>query len=114
MAHEKKTNDKELYVSLCFDEISIRQHIQWVHQQKRYSGIVDYAQRNSDKVPVANFAIFFLVTLIESGQSYIFAYFLIKSLNTVEKSELNKKVIEEINNTGCYLMSIAFDGLPTN
>lgn len=55
-----------------------------------------------------------MITLIESGQSFIFAYYLIKSLNTIEKSGLIKNIIDEINSTGCYLMSIAFDGLSTN
>lgn len=114
LADEKKAMGKELYVSLCFDEVSIRQHIQWIHSSKSFNGIINYGRRNDDEVPVANFAIFFLVTLVESGQSLIFAYYLIKNLNTAEKSELIKNVINEMNDTGCYLLSIAFDGLPTN
>lgn len=114
LAQEKRTEGKELYISLCFDEISIRQHIQWVHSEKKYTGLINYAKRNTDEVPVANFAIFFLVTLAESGRSLILGYFLIKTLNTVEKAELIKRAIKELNNTGCYLMSISFDGLPTN
>lgn len=114
LAEEHKTQEKKLYVSLCFDEISIRQHMQWIHSEKRFSGMVNYARRSDDEVPVANFAIYFLVTLVESGRSLIFAYYLVKSLNTVEKAELIKRGIEEINNTGCYLLSIAFDGLSTN
>lgn len=114
LAQEKKANGKELYVSLCFDEVSIRQHVQWLHGAKIFNGFINYGQRNDDEVPVANFALYFLITLIESGESLIFGYFLVKHLNTVEKSELIKNVIHEVNRTGCYLMSIAFDGLPTN
>lgn len=114
LAQERKAIGKETYLSACYDEVSIRQHLQWIHSLKRFSGLVNYGRRESDEVPIANFAIFFLVTLIESGQSYIFAYFLVKHLNTVEKSEVIKNVIGEINSTGCYLMSIAFDGLATN
>lgn len=114
LAQKKNAAGKELYVSLCFDEVSIRQHVQWIHDEKRFSGFINYAQRKDDDVPVANFAIFFLVTLIESAESLIFAYYLIKSLDTDEKSALIKNIIQEINSTGCYLMSIAFDGLATN
>lgn len=114
LAKEKKGIGKELYVSMCYDEVSIRQHIQWIHGEKKFSGFMNYGQRKDDEVPVANFAIFFLVTIIESKQSLIFGYFLIKHLNTDEKSELLTTVINEINSTGCYLMSIAFDGLATN
>lgn len=114
LAQQKKSDGKELYVSLCFDEVSIRQHIQWIHGEKKFGGFTNYGRRNNNELPVANFGIFFLVTLIESAESFIFAYFLVKSLNTVEKSALITNVIEEINITGCYLMSIAFDGLVTN
>lgn len=114
LADENIAAGKELYVSLSFDEISIRKHVQWVHCEKRYSGLVNYGKKNDDEVPVANFAIFFLVTLVESGRSLILGYFLIKTLNTVEKTELIRNSIQEITSTGCYLMSIAFDGLSTN
>lgn len=114
LADKKKAIEKELYVSLSYDEVSIRQHVQWIHSAKQFNGFVNYAKRDDDEVPVANYALFFLVTLVESGESMIFAYFLIKYLNAIEKSELIKNVIGEINNTGCYLLSIAFDGLPTN
>lgn len=46
MAQEKKIAGKELYVSLCFDEMSIRQHIQWIHHKKKYNGFVNYAKQN--------------------------------------------------------------------
>lgn len=114
LANEAKSNGKELYISLCFDEVAIRQHIQWLHSDKMYSGLINYGRREDDEIPVANCAIFFLVTMVESGCSLIFGYFLIKSLNTAEKKTLIQKTINEINSTGCYLMSIAFDGLATN
>lgn len=83
LTQEKKAIGKELYVSLCYDEVFIRQHIQWIHSLKRFNGLVNYGKRNDDEVPVANCSIFFLITLIESGQSFIIAYYLIKSSNTV-------------------------------
>lgn len=55
-----------------------------------------------------------MVTLVETGQSLVLAYFLIKSLNTLEKSQLIQNAIDEINKTGAILTSIVFDGLPTN
>lgn len=114
LSNEKKLEGKELYVSMCYDEVSIRKHIQWVHARKQFSGIVTYGRRDGDETPVANNAIFFLLNLVESGQSLILGCFLIKYLDTIEKSELIKDVIAKINSTGAYLMSIAFDGLRTN
>lgn len=114
LADEAKSNGEELYVSLCFDEVGIRKHIQWLHSDKTYIGFVNCDRRENDEIPVANCAIFFLVTMVETGQSLILGYFLVNSLNTYEKATLIRNTIHEINSTGCYLMSIAFDGLSTN
>lgn len=94
--------------------MAIRRHIQWVHNQKYFSGLITYGERNDDEVPIANNAIFFLVTLIKTGKSLILGYFLIKSLNTLEKSKLIQNAIDEVHKTGAILISIAFDGLNTN
>lgn len=99
---------------MCFDEVAIRKHIQWIHAQKKFNGIVTYGKRKDDEHPVANNAIFFLLNLVESGQSLILGCFLIKYLDTIEKSDLIRDVIGKVNTTGAYLMSIAFDGLRTN
>lgn len=113
-ANDELEDDKRLYVSMCFDEMAIRRHIQWVHNQKYFSGLFTYGERNDDEVPIANNAIFFLVTLIKTGKSLILGYFLIKSLNTLEKSKLIQNAIDEVHKTGAILLSIAFDGLNTN
>lgn len=114
LANEAKDDGKELLLSLCFDEVSIRKHIHWVHGQKYFSGMITYGKRNDDEIPVANNAIFFLVTVIGSGKSIVLGYFLIKTLNTSEKAALILEAIDKINSTGAYLISIAFDGLSTN
>lgn len=114
LTNEKKAEGKELFVSMCFDEVSIRKHIQWVHARKQFNGIVTYGRRDDDDFPVANNAIFFLVNLVESGQSLIIGCFLIRSLNAIEKSKLLRDVIVKVNSTGAYLMSISFDGLSAN
>lgn len=114
LSNQERTNDKNLHVSMCFDEMAIRRHIQWVHNKKMFSGLISYGQRDNDEIPIANNAIFFLITLIETGQSLILGYFLIKTLNSLEKSQLIQSAIDEIRKTGAILTSIAFDGLVTN
>lgn len=114
LANKEKENGKELYVSMCHDEMAIRKHIQWIHSSKMFSGIVTHSKRIDDDKPIANNAIFFLVTLLESKCSLILGYFLIKSLNTVEKTNLISMAISEINNTGSSVINISFDGLSTN
>lgn len=114
LSNQMKSKGKELFISMCYDEVSIRKHIQWIHTRKNYSGIVTYAKRDDDEKPVANYAILFLINLVETGQSLILGYFLIKSLDTIEKSNLIKETIAKINSTGAWLMCIAFDGLSNN
>lgn len=104
----------EVYVSMCFDEMSIRRHVQWVHPLKRYSGLVTYGRRDNDEHPVANNAIFFMLNLIETGESIILGYFLIKSLCGHKKAKLITDAITKVNSTGAYLVSIAFDGSSSN
>lgn len=114
LSNEKKADGKDLYVSMCFDEVSIRKHIQWIHARKQFNGIVTYGRRDKDDFPVANNAIFFLVNLVESGESLVIGCFLIKSLDSIEKTKLVRDVIAKVNSTGACLMSISFDGLATN
>lgn len=76
--------------------------------------MVTYGRTHGDEIPVANYAIFFLITIIESKHSLILGYFLIKSLNTEEKAKLLHDTIVEVNKTGACLLTIAFDGLSTN
>lgn len=114
LANEAKAEGKDLYVSMSFDEVSIRKHIQWVHDEKYFSGTVTYGKRDDDEIPVANNAIFFLITLIQTGKTMVLGYFLIKTLNTQEKTKLVLDAIDKINSTGAYLISMAFDGLSTN
>lgn len=57
---------------------------------------------------------FFLVTIVKTGKSLILGYFLIKTLDRFEKSQLIQSAINEIKKTGSFLKSIAFDGLKTN
>lgn len=59
LADEKRSKNKELYISMCFDEMAMRKHIQWIHNQKCFSGLITYGQRNDDEIPVANNAFFF-------------------------------------------------------
>lgn len=60
---------------MCFDEMAIRRHMQWIHNEKRFSGVISYGERDDGETPVANNAIFFLVTLVVTGRSLILAFF---------------------------------------
>lgn len=114
LAEAQKKEGKCFYVSLCFDEMAMRRNIKWIHNRKKFSGLITYGKRDSDNIPVANFVLFLLVTSIELRSSLILGYFLIKSLTKIEKANLLSESIHEIEKTGAHLVSIAFDGLVTN
>lgn len=105
---------KKLYVSLCFDEIAIRRRIDYNHGQRSFSGLIEIGKRKNQECFIANNAIFFLITCIETGRSLILGYFLIRTLNTNEKFNLLKDAIAVINETNACLVSVSFDGLPVN
>lgn len=114
LADAEKEKEKYLYISLCFDEMAMRRHIQWIHNKKIFSGLITRGKRDKDDHLVANYVLFFLVTSLELKHSLILGYFLIKSLSKIEKASLINEAISEINKTGAHLVSIAFDGLMTN
>lgn len=114
IASNKQKEGQQLYLTLCFDEMAIRRHIQWVHGRKEFSGLVNYGRRDDDNVPLANYAIFFLINLIGFDHALILGYFLIKSLDKTEKANLIRDAIIQINSTSSVLLTIAFDGLATN
>lgn len=111
LVEQERAKGKSLYVSLCFDEMAMRRHH---HGRKVFSGMITHGKRDSYDVPVANYVLFFLVTSLEFKCSLILGYFLIKSLNKVEKVSLLSEAMREIDKTGAHLISIAFDGLVTN
>lgn len=95
--------------------MAMRRQVQWNHNNKFFNGLITHGKREGDYFPVANFVLFFLVTLLlEQKSSLILGYFLIKSLDRVEKANLITEAIHEIENTGAHLISISFDGLSTN
>lgn len=114
LAEQEKAKGKTFYVSLCFDEMAMRRHVQWIHGRKFFSGMIAHGKKDDDEIPVANFVPVFLVSSLELKCSFILGYFLIKSLSKVDKASIIKDAILEIDRTGANLITIAFDGLITN
>lgn len=59
LANEASAKKRQLHIAMCFDEVATRKHIQWIHNEKRFSGSITYGERDNDEIPVANNAIFF-------------------------------------------------------
>lgn len=72
LATEYKAKDQTIYVALAFDEMSIRQHVQWLHHKKQFSGFVNFGTANEDQpLPIATDAIVIMLNGINLKSIYI-------------------------------------------
>lgn len=110
-----KENQKELYCTLAFDEMHIKGHVEWLHESKKFSGLITYGRRDSnEKLPIAKQALVFLITCHESKLSIPVAHYFIDNLDTGEKTKLLFEVVRCLRLVGVCILNITFDGLPTN
>lgn len=104
--------EKEVYCSLCYDEVAIKQLVQWSDARKKFMGYQTYGADNESKI--ASQAIVFLITGINFIFSIPVAYHFIGNLNQNQKAELLKEIITAITNVGIVVVNLTFDGLSTN
>lgn len=110
-----KQNGKQLIVSLMFDEISIRKHIQWCSAARKFLGYITYGHDvNEEEVPVANQAIVFMISGLNEFFQIPIAYYFIKSLNAGERKHLLESVIENLLQCDIKIASKTFDGYSSN
>lgn len=106
---------KHLFVSLSFDEMNIRRHVQWNEAKNKFIGFISYGSKdNNGELPVAQQALVFLITGINFEMSIPIAHFFITTLTATQKAFLIKEIIKEITKTGVKVVNITFDGLPSN
>lgn len=115
LANSKKCEGKSFLVSLSFDEIWIRKHLQWLHEQKVFSGRITYGNLTADdELPIASEVLMFMVTCLESATSIPVAYYCITSLNAYEKRDILLEVLAKLYHIGVTVINISFDGHKTN
>lgn len=115
LADSKKCEGKLFLVSLSFDEIYIRKHLQWLHEQKIFSGHITYGNlTDGDELPIASEVLMFMVTCLESATSIPIAYYCITSLNAYEKRDILLEVLAKLYHIGVTVINISFDGHKTN
>lgn len=59
IAKNEQVKGKKLYLTMSFDEMAIIRHIQWIHQQKIFSGLIQYGKRDTDDVYLSQTIQFF-------------------------------------------------------
>lgn len=51
---------KQIVISLCCDETAMKRNVQWLHEQKRFSGFITEPKANGE-CPIASNALVFMV-----------------------------------------------------
>lgn len=110
-----KEEGKELYAGLIFDEMYIREHLQWM-RDKKFSGFITFGKiaENCERLPLATQVLVFLLSGINISFHIPIAYFFIGNLEAIDKVVLITSVIKMLNTAGVKLLTITCDGHPTN
>ena len=105
--------NRTIICSLVIDEMAIRQHVEF--DGVRYYGFVDYGiQLETDSNPVAKEALVFMLVGVNESWKLPLGYFLIDSLNGLQKHNLLIQCLKLLNESGIHLVSITFDGASNN
>lgn len=131
-AKELKENDKQLVCSLSFDEMAIKQHIQWDNASKEFLGFVTYSKlkdkeltpsnddlnaNNTEKehgTPIAKDALVFIINGVNDFIRIPVAHYFVQSTEGIDKRELVENIITSLTNCGVRISNITFDGHASN
>lgn len=98
---------------MIIDEVAIRKHVEW--DGYKYHGYVDFgAQLNDESLEMATECLFFLLVSITESLKLPVAYFLCDHLSSMQKGNLVEQCLEQIYSTGIKVVSLTFDGCPSN
>lgn len=112
---EKKVMGEELICSLCVDEMSIRQHVQWCGSQKILLGYPTYGDNDTtNDLKCAKQAIVFMLCGVNERFQLPFAYHFASSIDGKQRAKLLEDIYVEISKTGIILLNITSDGLYAN
>ncbi|KAL4126973.1 hypothetical protein QTP88_011171 [Uroleucon formosanum] len=104
---------KPVYCALVMDEMAVRQHVEW--DGTNYHGYVNVGESIcNETMEKAKEALVFLVVALNEAWKIPVGYFLINHINSSQKSELVSHCIDVLTKTGVTIVSLTFDGCPTN
>lgn len=112
---ELQEEGKELFAGLIFDEMHIKEHLQWMKNNK-FSGFITFGKvaENCERLPLATQVLVFILSGINTSFHIPIAYFFIANLDAIDKVVLITSVIKLVNSTGVKLLTMTCDGHPTN
>jgi len=111
---EEKKNEKQVTVSLVFDEVSIRKKIEW--DGKKFVGCVDLGTgaEADDLTPPATEALVLMVVSLDNSWKISIGYFLIAHLNSNEKVSILINAFQKLDKVGVKTVNVTCDGLIAN
>lgn len=108
-----KNTNYMLFGSLQFDEMSIREHLEY--DGTKFNGYIDLGTDiYCEDTTLAREALVFMVTCINSAWKIPIAYYFVKGLASKEKSNLLIECFKALHDTGLKIISVTCDGTPTN
>lgn len=102
-----------LFFSLVFDEMAIRQHIEY-DGNKAYGHVNIGADEEDDSLPIAKDAFVLLVVCINEHWKLPIGYFLTDSMNSGQRADLLKESLMLLHDKKCNVVGTTFDGLSAN
>lgn len=111
-----KANGREILGCVVFDEMAIRQQVEYDQQEDAPNGFVNFGTNiiGADSSKFAKEALVFLVTGVNEKIKIPVAYFLIAGLKSNEKAALVQEVILRVSKSGVKVLGLTFDGLASN
>lgn len=101
-----------LFGVLIFDEMAIRQHVEYDGQ--KFRGYVDLGPDIDCGDTIAKEALVFLVNVINQSLKIPIGYFLINGLNAEQKSNLVIQALRALHEHNINIIAMTFDGAPIN
>lgn len=110
----KASSEKHRIIcSLIIDEMSIRQHEEWVSQKDKCYGYVDMGT-GSKEVTLAKDALVFLLNCVNGNWKIPVGFFLIAGITAEQKKGLVLQCLEKCHEIGIHVVSLTCDGPPVN
>lgn len=97
LADEMRKKGLQLVISLNFDEINIQRSMVWSRSTNEFLGLIDIGNEDEDaEFSLANNVIVFMACGLNSPFEQPVAFYFIRTLNGIDRTNLVKAVITEI------------------
>lgn len=105
--------NKRIVLHVIFDEIHIRQHIDWDGHGEKAIGFVDVGDGGNSST-LASQILVFLAVCVNKAWKIPLAFFPIASINAEQKRNIAVLCLQNLLTTGAEVTGITFDGAATN